>query len=84
MSAVVRDNLIERRQYHAEFSDIWDKLTLAQKFAASSMNKFGYELTFIRGSATGQLAIMLCGDTCAAIAEDGEINHAPQIKLRQC
>lgn len=82
MSAVVRDILIERRQYHAELSDLWDKLTLAQKFAASSMNKFGYELAFLRGNKSGNTAIMMCGQTIAAIAEDGEINHTPNISLR--
>jgi len=42
-----RDPLIERRSDNASFHDLWGELTLAQKFSASSLAKYGYELIFL-------------------------------------
>ena len=54
-----REVLLERRQYTAEQSNLWDKLSLAQKFATSSLIQFGYDLSFIRSSKTGNIAYLL-------------------------
>ncbi|MFD2165680.1 hypothetical protein ACFSJY_05330 [Thalassotalea euphylliae] len=78
-----REVLLERRsETEHDNSLLWDKLTLAQKFAASSLIQFGYDLAFIRGSSLGNLAILLCDGKTATISGDGEINTAPQIKIR--
>lgn len=84
MPAVLeREILLERRQYIPEQSNLWDKLSLAQKFASSSLTQFGYELAFIRRGKSGSIAVLLCGTNPATIASDGEINTSPNITIRQ-
>ena len=83
MHAVLeREVLLERRQYTAEQSNLWDKLSLAQKFATSSLTQFGYDLAFIRSSKAGNIAILLCGNKAATITTEGEINTSPSITIR--
>jgi len=77
-----RDELLERRHTAQDISLLWDKLTLAQKFAASSLLQFGYHLTFLRNSRNGSLAILLCENNIATITSDGEIDTSPDIKIR--
>ena len=78
----VRDPLIERRSSQNNFDELWSNLTLAQKFAASSLTKYGYELTYIRCSTVGNVAFMTVGDSIATIEMDGEINTNPNIDVR--
>ena len=83
MQAVLeREVLLERRQYIPEQSNLWDKLSLAQKFAASSLTQFGYDIAFIRNSQSGSLAILLCDGNAATISDEGEINTSPDITIR--
>ena len=83
MHAVLeREILLERRQYNAEQSNLWDKLSLAQKFATSSLTQFGYDLSFIRSSKSGNIAVLLCDSNAATISDDGEINTSPNIIVR--
>ncbi|MGJ8693065.1 MAG: hypothetical protein ACSHW0_11355 [Thalassotalea sp.] len=77
-----REVLLERRQYNPEKSALWDKLTLAQKFAASSLAQFGYNLAFIRNSSLGTMAVMLCDGNAATIVDDGQIDTSPDIIIR--
>jgi hypothetical protein len=77
-----REVLLERRHYTPEQATLWDKLSLAQKFAASSLTQFGYDLAFIRTSTVGSLAILLCDQNAATITDDGEINTSPEIIIR--
>ncbi|NMP30630.1 hypothetical protein HII17_03560 [Thalassotalea sp. M1531] len=77
-----REVLLERRHHEQIQAGLWDQLTLAQKFAASSLTQFGYDLAFIRESNTGGLAILLCDGNAATITGDGEINTAPKIQIR--
>ena len=78
-----REILLERRQHNNAATDtLWDKLSLAQKFSASSLTKFGYDLTYIRNSYTGCLAILLCNDSAATISSEGEIDTSPSIVIR--
>jgi hypothetical protein len=74
--------LLERRAEQPEHSIWWSKLTLAQKFSASSLGKFGYELSFIRNDNGHSLAVLTCNGGLAVITEDGEINTSPNIKIR--
>lgn len=78
----LRDPLIERRTSQNNFDELWSNLTLAQKFSASSLTKYGYELAFIRGSSMGNLAVMLLNDSATTISCDGNINASPDIKVR--
>lgn len=78
-----RESLLERRRTEQDDSLLWDKLTLAQKFAASSLIQFGYDLAFLRHSNLGSVAVLLCDGNAAVITGDGEIDTAPNIKIRQ-
>ena len=82
-AAVQREALLERRQENNVILDaLWEQLSLAQKFAASSLIQFGYELAYIRNSKVGSLAILLCNDNPATISTEGEINTTPNIVIR--
>ncbi|WDE06374.1 hypothetical protein SG34_005480 [Thalassomonas viridans] len=73
---------LERRKEPPEQSIWWSKLSLAQKFSASSLGKFGYELLFIRNEEARSIAVLQCNAGIAVITEDGEINTSPEIELR--
>jgi hypothetical protein len=77
-----REVLLERRQTAHEEASLWDRLSLAQKFAASSMTQFGYDLSFIRNSNSGSLAILQCNGKAATINDEGEVNSTPDIIIR--
>jgi hypothetical protein len=82
-----RNNLIERRHYcvgnELEKNDDWKKLTLAQRFSAQSLTKYGYELRFIRFTSKGSTAVLvLKNGTPATISKDGDINTTSDIKIR--
>lgn len=82
-ASVQREALLERRaQNDAATDTLWNKLSLAQKFAASSLTQFGYDLTYIRNSSVGNLAILLCNDNAATISIEGEIDTSPNIVIR--
>jgi len=82
-ATVQRETLLERRTQNNIATDtLWNKLSLAQKFAASSMAQFGYDLTYIRNSNIGNLAILLCNDNAATISTEGEIDTSPNIIIR--
>ncbi|WP_440874381.1 hypothetical protein [Thalassotalea sp. PLHSN55] len=82
MQAQSRQPIIERRQEPPEQSVWWEKLSLAQKFSASSLGKFGYELSFVRNENGHSLAVLTCQSGTAVISEDGEIDTSPAIKVR--
>ncbi|WP_159818622.1 hypothetical protein [Colwellia sp. 20A7] len=74
--------ILERRQRSSDKSMLWDKLSLAQKFSASSLGKFGYELSFVRTVKGHGVAVLTCNSGVAIITEDGEIDTSPIIELR--
>jgi len=74
--------MLERRREAPEQSVWWNKLSLAQKFSASSLGQFGYELSFVRNEQGRSLAVLQCSGGVAIISEDGEINTSPNIDLR--
>lgn len=77
-----REALLERRQQNVVVDTLWGKLSLAQKFAASSLAQFGYDLTYIRNSNAGNMAILLCNGNAATISSEGEIDTSPDIHIR--
>jgi hypothetical protein len=77
-----RETLLERRHNEQDHALLWDKLTLAQKFAASSLIQFGYDLAFLRNSKMGSVAVLLCDGNTATITGDGEIDTGPNLKIR--
>ena len=74
--------MLERRQNSPEQTGWWNKLSLAQKFSASSLGKFGYELSFVRNEQGHSLAVLTSSSGIAIITEDGDINTSPNIQLR--
>jgi len=74
--------MLERRREAPEQSVWWNKLTLAQKFSASSLGKFGYELTFVRDENDESIAVLQCSGGVAVISEDGDIDTSPTITIR--
>lgn len=72
----------DRRHEPPEQSVWWERLSLAQKFSASSMGKFGYELIFVRNESGHSLAVLRCLGGVAVIYEDGDIDTSPSIKIR--
>ncbi len=74
--------MLERRGNAPEQSVWWNKLSLAQKFSASSLGKFGYELSFVRNEQGRSLAVLTCNSGVAVITEDGDINTSPNISIR--
>jgi len=82
MSAKARQPVVERRGTPPEQSEWWERLSIAQKFSASSLGKFGYELAFVRNENGKRLAVLTCFGGVAVIYEDGEINTSPDIQIR--
>lgn len=77
-----RQPIVERRQESPEQSVWWEKLSLAQKFSASSLGKFGYELSFVRNENGKSIAVLTCHGGVAVISEEGDINTSPSITIR--
>jgi len=78
-----REMLLERRIHNSvPESILWDQLSLAQKFSASSLIQFGYKLAYIRHRKNGNVAIMFCNDNTATISAEGEIDSSPNIIVR--
>lgn len=77
-----REFLLERRQQNLVVETLWSQLSLAQKFAASSLVQLGYDLHFIRNSNADNLAIFLCNDIAATISSAGEVDTSPEIQIR--
>lgn len=77
-----KNPILNRRKEVPEQSIWWSKLSLAQKFSASSLGKFGYELSFIRNDEGHSLALLSSDSGIAVITEDGGINTSANIKIR--
>lgn len=61
---------------------LWEELTLAQKFAVSSLMKFGYKLNFIRDIHDSKVAVLNCNKSLAVVSKGGEIETNPPIEIR--
>ncbi len=82
-AAMHKVDLSERREPTVgDFDDLWEELTLAQKFAASSLTQFGYRLNFIRDFHDTHIAILTCNENVVVISKGGEINTHPNIQTR--
>lgn len=85
MSALMQsESSLERREYLLDDTDnIWNNLTLAQKFAASSLTQYGYELHCIRDSHDTHVAILTCDEKIAIISKAGEIETNSPLQIRE-
>lgn len=84
MSIVMKnEDQQERRQnFLVGYDDLWQGLTLAQKFSVSSLTQFGFELDCIRDLHDSHIAILRCNENIAVISKVGEINTQPDINIR--
>jgi len=73
---------MERRRQVRDLSYFWDMLSMAQKFSVSELQRFGYELSFVRQQEQQRLAVLKAGPKMASIDENGQINTAPSVTLR--
>lgn len=72
----------ERRQTDKDMHYFWEELNLAQKFSVAELQRFGYELRFVRKQDKHKIAVLFAGDKIAAIDNEGQINTAPTVVLR--
>ncbi len=80
---IQREALLERREQNSDVtSTLWARLSLAQKFAASSLSQFGYDLAYIRHSHHGNIAILQCNGEYRNHFYRSEIDTSANIKLR--
>ena len=81
--AIQTTDLLDRRlDTLSDYDDLWEELTLAQKFSASSLTQFGYKLNFIRDFDDSHIAVLTCNDNVAVISRVGEIETHPNIEIR--
>ncbi len=55
---------------------------MAQKFSVAELQRFGYELAFVRRSINFSLAVLTAGDRIAAVDQDGQIDTEPKVIIR--
>jgi len=72
----------ERRHANYDKANLWDKLSLTQKFSATSLTQFGYDLAFLRKNSGGSIAVLLYNDSIATVNDEGEIDTCPNISIR--
>jgi len=82
LAIVQNDTFLDRRNYTPEQSQLWERLSLSQKFSTSSLNQFGYNLAFIRNADKSSIAILLCGASVATVSSEGDIDTDPNITIR--
>lgn len=72
----------ERRQTDRDMHYFWEELNLAQKFSVAELQRYGYELLFVRQQDNIRMAVMLAGGKLAAIDDEGQIDTEPSVILR--
>ena len=73
----------ERRHAVPNKHILWSKLSVTQQAAVSSLDHYGYELSFIRESDGGMEVVMLLNNAPATIDEEGNIDPQPPIEIRK-
>ncbi|WP_027671195.1 hypothetical protein [Rheinheimera baltica] len=72
----------ERPQMDKDVHFFWDDLNLAQKFSVAELQRYGYDLLFVRHIADCSVAVLASGNKMAAIDMEGQIDVEPNIVLR--
>lgn len=81
MVAVMEDRRTEGCD-DKDMNYFWDQLNMAQKFSVAELQRFGYELEFVRRSPSFSMAVLRSGGRVAAVDQDGQIDTAPKINFR--
>ncbi|PKI13838.1 hypothetical protein CXF71_14675 [Colwellia sp. 12G3] len=58
------------------------ELTVAQQCSLSKISSYGYTLSFVRTTTNGKLAVVQLDDGAITVDDEGEIDHHPNIKVR--
>ena len=72
----------ERRHLEAKIEKLLKELTVAQQCSLSKISSYGYTLSFVRTSPDGKLAVVQLEDGAMTVDDEGEIDHHPNIKIR--
>jgi len=72
----------ERRHTSKDLNFFWEQLNLAQKFSVAELQRYGYQLLFVRNMPSGKLAVLDVDGQLAAVNHEGQIDITPQISLR--
>lgn len=80
MVAVLEDRRAESDEKDMHY--FWSQLNMAQKFSVAELQRFGYELEFVRRSPSFSLAVLRSGGRLAAVDQDGQIDTEPKIIFR--
>jgi hypothetical protein len=72
----------ERRDQPKDLNYFWHELNMAQKFSVAELQRFGYELAFVRRSPSFSMAVLRAGDRIAAVDQDGQIDTEPKVIIR--
>lgn len=72
----------ERRRGAFDAKEWWQRLSMDQKFGVYQLNKFGFELAFIRNLASGPLAVVRRNRDYATVDHSGDVDLQPHIQLR--
>ncbi len=81
--AELANDQTERRHAVPNKHILWSKLSMTQQAAVSSLDHYGYELSFIRDSNEGMEVVMLLNGIPATIDEEGNIDPKPEIDIRK-
>lgn len=74
---------MEKRADEENIQSQWqEKLSLAQKFAAATLENFGFQVQFVRDTSAGLLAVLMNDEKTATIDEQGSISTQPNIAIR--
>ncbi|GGW68880.1 hypothetical protein [Alishewanella tabrizica] len=72
----------ERRHTNKDLNFFWEQLNLAQKFSVAELQRYGYQLLFVRAMPSGNIAVLDVDGQLAVVTDEGQIDLAPQISLR--
>ncbi len=72
----------ERRRMNRDINYFWNLLNIAQKFSVAELQRYGYQLLFVRHMPKGKLAVLDYDGQLAAIDHEGQIDTRPSIVLR--
>lgn len=71
-----------QRRIQRQPDEWWPYLSIAQRFSANSLFRYGYQLAFIRNNEKGKLAVLIREDNIVTLNEWGDLDTAPAITLR--
>jgi hypothetical protein len=72
----------KRCNVEIKIKQLLKELSVAQQCSLSEISSFGYTLSFVRKTPEGRLAVVQLDNGAITVDEEGEIDHNPDIKIR--